>query len=313
MTAGRSTGPAHGRRPQIRRHVSTRALRRDIAHVVLHLRLPVQLTLAPLYLWGVFGAAGRWSVATVGGFVVVHVFLYGGTTLFNSYYDRDVGPIAGIERPVALPSWALAFSLAWQAAGALPALLISPAFGALYILYAAVGMLYSHPRWRLKARPYVSAALIFSVQGCGGFLAGWLAGGRTALPLADARFWLMALMAAGTILGLYPLTQVYQIDEDAARGDRTLAMTLGPTGSFAFAAVVLGLAALCGLWVMVRLSRPFDGALLLAGYALLIALTMAIGRRFARSPLLANFRRLVALQFTAAAAFTAFIALQFLQ
>src|SRR5437763_2053523 len=138
-------------------------------------------------------------------------------------------------------------------------------------------MLYSHLRWRLKSRPYVSAALIFGVQGLGGFLAGWLAGGRTALPLADGRFWLMALMAAGTILGLYPLTQVYQIDEDAARGDRTLAMELGgPTGSFAFAVAVLGLAGLAGLWAMVLLGRPPDGVLLLAGYAVLIALTIAI-------------------------------------
>jgi hypothetical protein len=47
-------------------------------------------------------------------------------------------------------------------------------------------------------------------------------------------------------------------------------------------------------------------------YAVLSALTIAIGRRFTRAPLLANFRRLVALQFTAAAAFTAFIVLQFL-
>jgi 1,4-dihydroxy-2-naphthoate octaprenyltransferase len=107
------------------------------------------------------------------------------------------------------------------------------------------------------------------------------------------------------------LTQVYQIDEDAARGDRTLAMVLGPTGSFAFAVAVLGLAGLAGLWVMVRLSRPLDGVVLLAGYAVLIALAIAIGRRFARSPLVANFRRLVALQFTAAAAFTAFVVLQF--
>jgi 1,4-dihydroxy-2-naphthoate octaprenyltransferase len=119
-------------------------------------------------------------------------------------------------------------------------------------------------------------------------------------------------MAACTILALYPLTQVYQIDEDAARGDRTLAMVLGPAGSFAFAVAVLGLAGLAGLWAMVRLSRPLDGVVLLAGYAVLIALTIAIGRRFARASLLANFRRLVALQFTAAAAFTAFIVLQFL-
>src|SRR5437763_3606796 len=133
--------------------VPARDLRRDVTNVVLHLRLPVQVTLAPLYLWGVFGAGARWSAATVGGFVVVHLFLYGGTTLFNSYYDRDVGPIAGIERPVALPSWALAFSLAWQLAGAVPALLISPAFAALYVLYATAGLLYSHHAGASKPGP----------------------------------------------------------------------------------------------------------------------------------------------------------------
>ena len=89
-------------------------------------------------------------------------------------------------------------------------------------------------------------------------------------------------------------------------------MVLGPTGSFAFAVAVLGLAGLAGVWAMVRLGRPLDGVVLLAGYAVLIALTIGIGRRFARTPLRANFRRLVALQFTAGAACTAFIVLQFL-
>ena len=72
-------------------------LEQQIKIVIAHLRLPVQLTLAPLYLWGVFGAGGGWSSATVGAFVIVHLFLYGGTTVFNSYYDRDDGPIARSE------------------------------------------------------------------------------------------------------------------------------------------------------------------------------------------------------------------------
>src|SRR5437763_14541225 len=96
-------------------------------------------------------------------------------------------------------------------------------------------MLYSHLRWRLKSRPYLSAALIFSVQGLGGFLAGWLAGGRMALPLAEGRFWLLALMGACTIVALYPVTQGCPIYEDAARGGRTLAMVLGAPGAAALA------------------------------------------------------------------------------
>lgn len=285
----------------------------QIRHVLAHLRLPVQLTLAPLFLWGIFGAAGGWSGATVMAFLAIHVFLYGGTTLFNSYYDRDQGPITGMERPVALPPWALPFSVAWQAVGAVAAWWVGAALGALYVIYAAMGVLYSHPRWRLKAYPFVSAILIFIFQGLGGFLAGWLASARAGLPLAEARFWLMALVAAATTIALYPLTQVYQIEEDAARGDRTLAMVLGPARSFVFAAVVFALAALAGLWAMAAMGRPLDGLLLLAGYTVLIAVIVVIGRRFAQTPLLISFRRLVALQFAAGASFAAFIVLQFVQ
>jgi 1,4-dihydroxy-2-naphthoate octaprenyltransferase len=37
-------------------------------------------------------------------------------------------------------------------------------------------------------------------------------------------------------LGSYPLTQVYQHEEDAARGDKTLSLTLGIRGTFIFSA-----------------------------------------------------------------------------
>ena len=122
-------------------------MRRDeLKTLVVHLRLHFQLLLAPVFLWGWLIAGGGFSLALAIGFVALHVFLYSGATAFNSYYDRDVGPIAGIERPVALPSWSLAFSLAWQVAGAVLALLIGPALAALYAVYATVGMLYSHPR-----------------------------------------------------------------------------------------------------------------------------------------------------------------------
>ena len=36
-----------------------------IRNVLAHLRLPVQMTLAPLYLWGVFGARGEFSAAAM--------------------------------------------------------------------------------------------------------------------------------------------------------------------------------------------------------------------------------------------------------
>jgi len=285
--------------------------RRDLAHVLAHLRLPLQLTLAPLYLWGVFGVGGGWSAATIVAFVAVHVFLYGGTTLYNSYYDRDEGPIAGMERPVPLPPWALAFSLVWQGVGLVLAAFAGLPLAVFYVVYAAMGALYSHPRPRLKARPYASTLIIFLLQGMGGVLAGWLAGGGAPASLLSARFALMALVAACTTIGLYPLTQIYQVEEDAARGDRTLAMALGARRSFLFALSMFVVAAAAGLRVLTTMGRPLDGLLLAGGYALLGALTAVVGLQFAHQPLLVNFRRLVFVQFAGGATFAVFVVLQF--
>lgn len=294
------------------RYTASRATLQELGSVIAHLRLPLQLTLAPLYLWGLFGAGGGWSLSTVGAFIAVQVFLYGGTTLYNSYYDRDEGPIAGMEHPLPLPPWALPFSLAWQVVGLLIAAAVSAPLGVFYLVYAAAGMLYSHPRPRLKARPYVSAALIFFLQGVGGVLAGWLAGGQAPITLLSARFVLMALVAACTTIGLYPLTQIYQVDEDAARGDRTLAMMLGPRRSFLFALAMFVVAAIAGVLALNGLGRPLDGALLAGGYLALGALTAAVGAQFARQPLLVNFRRLVFVQFAGGITFALFVVLQFI-
>jgi 4-hydroxybenzoate polyprenyltransferase len=44
--------------------------------------------------------------------------------------------------------------------------------------------------------------------------------------------------------GNYPMTQVYQHDEDAKHGDKTMSMMLGIRGTFIFVQAVFGLAAL---------------------------------------------------------------------
>ena len=65
----------------------------------VHLRLHFQLLLAPVFLWGWLLAGGGLSRSVVLGFISFHVFLYSGATAFNSYYDRDIGPVGGLERP----------------------------------------------------------------------------------------------------------------------------------------------------------------------------------------------------------------------
>ncbi|MEJ2287241.1 MAG: hypothetical protein P8Y02_01120 [Deinococcales bacterium] len=69
-----------------------------LAHpFVRHLRLHFNVLLSPIYLWGVLLGGGRLLDGGVWlGYLSLHLFLYGGTTAFNSYYDRDEGPVGGM-------------------------------------------------------------------------------------------------------------------------------------------------------------------------------------------------------------------------
>ena len=68
------------------------------------------------------------------GYLSVHLFLYGGTTAFNSYYDRDEGPVGGMLEPPGVSPGLLPFSLAVQALGLPLALLVGRGFTLAWLL-----------------------------------------------------------------------------------------------------------------------------------------------------------------------------------
>ena len=120
--------------------------------LLVHLRLHYQVLLAPIFLWGYFLAGGRPEGEFWLAFLAFHVFLYGGTTAFNSYYDRDEGPVGGLEKPPPVMHALLPFSLIAQGIGAGLAALVNPLFLSIYLIIFAMGFVYSHPRTRWKGR-----------------------------------------------------------------------------------------------------------------------------------------------------------------
>ena len=205
---------------------------------LLHLRLGFNLLLSPVYLWGVLLAGGGLGSADFWlGYLSLHLFLYGGTTAFNSYYDRDEGPIGGMLRPPPVDEGLLRFSLLVQALGLLPAALVGIPFLAAWLLLFLVFAAYSHPLVRLKARPLAALAAISLGQGAVGFALGWLAVRPAGLLGAPA---LLGMTSTALIVtGLYLVTQSYQVDEDRRRGDRTLAVLLGARNSLRLALLPL--------------------------------------------------------------------------
>jgi lycopene elongase/hydratase (dihydrobisanhydrobacterioruberin-forming) len=187
---------------------------------------------------GVTGAiAGAHLAAALLGIVLWVICLNGGTLALNSAFDRDEGDIAYLRGPPPPPRGLAAASLGLMLAGQAAALALPPAYQAAYAGCVVLSVLYSVPPMRLKA--VAGADWIINMVGFGTLTpyAGWAA---TGLPLEVARG--LALVAFCPLFAaLYPLTQIYQLEEDTRRGDRTLATVLGVRRSLdaAIAALVL--------------------------------------------------------------------------
>lgn len=275
-----------------------------------HLRVPFQLSLSPLFLWGFFLADGTPSRGMALGFAAFHFFLYTGITAYNSAYDKDEGPVGGMLQPPPVPRYLLLFSLMVQAIGAIMALAVNGAFFGIYVGIVVLGIAYSYPPIRWKASPVLSALTVFVGQGIGGFLAGWTAAVGSFAGIESERALFGMASAALTTLGLYPLTQVYQIEEDTQRGDRTLAVVLGAARALWFGWGCLLLAGVCAVIVMARTESRLD--VVLVGFA--YAIILAVVARFAQDTLnqrhstVSAFRLAMRLNFLTAAGFLIFIA-----
>jgi 1,4-dihydroxy-2-naphthoate octaprenyltransferase len=273
----------------------------------IHLRLHFQLLLAPVYLWGWVVAGGGLSLSVVLGFVAFHFFLYSGATAFNSYYDRDVGPVGGLEHPPTVVPALLPFSLGVQAVGWLLAALVNLPFWLAYGVFVALSVAYSHPRIRLKAHTLTSLIVVGFGQGALAFLGAWAATRGEVASAWSVDGALGAVAAVLLILALYPLTQLYQTEEDAARGDRTVAIVWGPQRCFAFALICTLLGGLAMLALLALRFGPVDALLVGLGLAIQLLVLVAWARRFDPRELLANYRAVMRLNAGSAGALGAYL------
>jgi len=210
---------------------------------LLHLRPMEWPIMTAHFLLGALLATGLRTPlkpALLGWFVFV-ALLNGGTLAINSAFDKDEGDIGYLRQPPKPPRYLLQVSAVMLALSLGLGFLLPPVFAWSNAACVAMSVLYSVPPARLKAR--AGWDLLINCVGFGALtpLAGW---GITGLPV-PAGIRSVVIGFAFLFGALYPPTQLYQIDEDRARGDRTLAIMLGESASLGFAS---GLALVAHLW-----------------------------------------------------------------
>lgn len=222
-----------------------RILPGELYSYILHLRPAEWGIMAAHTLLGYVLAVG-WSGVTRGvalgsavlGLVVWVVFLNGGTLALNSVFDEDEGDIGYLSAPPPPPRYLLAFSLALLVLGQIIAFALPLSFQLAYAICFVLSILYSVPPFRFKAVAGVD--WLINMWGFGTLtpFAGWAA---TGVPL-DFAHALVLLAFCPLFAGLYPLTQLYQLEEDRRRGDRTLAIRIGIRASLVVALASTGAA-----------------------------------------------------------------------
>jgi len=236
------------RRPRLRRHSepnnrledrSDIPLLKQVWHFIVHLRWHYQLFILSggFLLGGFFHPTIDWGWFLL-QFFNVHLLLFGGATAFNSYWDRDEGPIGGLKHPPRMQPWMWVASMTIQVVGLLIALPAGRYFTGIYALSILLFWLYSTPLARWKGRPILSLVAIGVSTGTNSFLLGYLAAGEAAVGWPEIA---AAVGVALVILSLYPTSQIYQTEEDRRRGDRTFAVQYGRDGVFSFFRVAFAL------------------------------------------------------------------------
>ena len=158
-------------------------------------------------------------------------------------------------------------SLTLLIAGQLLAFTLPAGFQIAYAICFVLSILYSVPPFRFKAVAGVD--WVINMWGFGTLTpyAAWAATGR---PL-DGGHGIVLLAFCPLFAGLYPLTQLYQFDEDRRRGDRTLALILGMRRSLMVAALSTLLAFGLFIWAALLLGVGNKG------FALALPLVLWLG------------------------------------
>lgn len=212
--------------------------------VLLHLRIPFSYFLLPVFLFSVAISPNLNDSRLLWVFVIIHLFLYPASNAYNSYFDRDEKSIGGLRNPPpvnkSLYFTALLFDVIAVVLGYLK---VSLLFAVMLLIYGLVSKAYSHPAIRLKKYAYFSWLITGLFQGFFTFLMCYV--GINKFTIENSMLPHVVIPAALTSLllwGSYPMTQIYQHEEDGKRGDITMSMKLGVKGTFIFTALLFGIA-----------------------------------------------------------------------
>lgn len=205
------------------------------------LRFPFSFFLMPIYLFALSQIDTINSTNAVLVFIILHVLVFPASNGYNSYMDKDTESIGGIEKPLESTKQLFWITVVMDLIGIGIGFFISNYLGLLLISFILASRAYSYRGIRLKKYPVIGYLTVVFFQGALTFFMvyhGCSKNFTLQVPL-------LPMIAASLLIGgFYPLTQIYQHQQDKKDGVTTLSMLLGYRGTFYFTVIIYSLAML---------------------------------------------------------------------
>jgi 4-hydroxybenzoate polyprenyltransferase len=212
----------------------------------LHLRIPFSYFLLPVFFFSLC-VSPNFNGPRIGWvFFILHFLLYPASNGYNSYFDKDEKSIGGLKNPPPVHLGLYYLSLLLDlAAIILGYLKINATFAIMLLVYGLVSKAYSHPAVRIKKYAITGWIIAGLFQGLFTFTMSYI--GLNSFGIENTlkpEVLIPGMLTSIMLWANYPMTQVYQHEEDSKRGDKTFSLMLGIRGTFYFAGAFFGLAAI---------------------------------------------------------------------
>lgn len=145
--------------------------------------------------------------------------------------DKDETPIGGLKNPLQPTKELFYLTVVMDVVAIALSCFISTAFALGILLYILASRAYSYRRIRLKKYPVIGFLTVFIFQGAAIFFITYHAA-STNKPVSVPM--LPCLISSLLIGALYPLTQIYQHEEDRKDSVISISYLLGKKGTFVF-------------------------------------------------------------------------------
>jgi 1,4-dihydroxy-2-naphthoate polyprenyltransferase len=212
------------------------------ASTVQLLRIKFSFFLMPVFWFALSQVEHIYVLHAISIFIILHLLVYPASNGYNSYMDRDTDSIGGIKNPL-MPTKELFYTTLVMDIIAL----ITSAFISIYCAICVAGFIaasraYSYRGIRLKKYPIIGFIVTSIFQGAVVYFLVNV-GSSTNKTLS---FPYLPMLASALLIGsFYPLTQIYQHEQDRADGVKTLSMLLGYNGTFIFTGLIFFMAMNC--------------------------------------------------------------------